>query len=95
MLQIERGGAQATPMRAVQRLGRRPVAQGGQVALRRHHRVEEVEQHADRRGEPHPLRRRARPLEQQRARRLQLVGERRLLADRRAVDLAQVDRRDR
>ena len=37
----------------------------------------------------------ARPLEQQRARRLQLVGERRLLADRRAVDFGDVDGRDR
>ena len=91
MLQVERGGAQRDADARRQRLRRRPVAQGGQVALRRHHRVERIEQHADRRGEPHPLRRRARPLEQQRARRLQLVGERRLLADRRAIDFGDVD----
>ncbi len=95
VLQVERGGAQRDADARRQRLRRRPVAQGGQVALRRHHRVERIEQHADRRGEPHPLRRRARPLEQQRARRLQLVGERRLLADRRAIDLGDVDGRDR
>jgi len=59
--------------------------------LRRHHRIERIEQHADGCGEPHPLRRRARPFEQQRARRLQLVGERRLLADRRTVDFLHVD----
>ena len=91
VLQVERGGAQGDADARRQRPRRRPVAQGGQVALRRDQRVERVEQHADRRGEPHALGRRARPIEQQRARRLQLLGERRLLADRRAVDFGEVD----
>ena len=41
VLQVERGGAQRDADARRQRPRRRPVAQGGQIALRRHHRVEE------------------------------------------------------
>ena len=81
MLQIERAGAQQHAD-ALQQLARAFMrAKIGQMAERGDERVEGVEQHADRRGEPHPLGRGMRIGQQQRARRLQLLGKRRLLAD--------------
>ena len=60
------------------------------IALRGDESIERVEQDADRGREPHPLSRPAGSLEQKRARRLQLLGQRRLLADRRAVGRRQI-----
>ena len=60
------------------------------VALRGDQSVEGVEQDADRGGKPQALSRFPRAFEQKRPRRLQLLGKRRLLADRRAVGRRQI-----
>ena len=90
VLKIERARAQqnADPRDQLLRFRRR--AQLRQIALRGDERVERVELDADRRGEARTLGALARAGEQQRARGLQLLGKRGLLADARAVDFGEV-----
>src|SRR5271166_3880475 len=67
-----------------------PVANQPHIALRRDQRVERVEQDADGRCETDILRRASSMIEQQRPRGLQLLRQRRLLPDRRAVSRLEI-----
>ncbi len=93
MLEIERGGAQGDADARAQRGGRLAGAQFRQLDMRGHQRVERIEQNADRRRQAQPFPRDMRALQQQRARRLHLIGQRGLLPDHRAIDFRKVDRR--
>ena len=85
VFEIERAHAQSLADSFKQRSRRRRFPDQRDVALRRDQRVERVEQDADRGGKAQTLSPIPRPVEQKSARRLQLLGERRLLADRGAV----------
>ena len=100
MVEIERADAQRRPDVLEQGSRRRRIADERDVALRGDERVESVEQNADRGGEAKAFGTAPRAVEQQRAGRLQLFRQRRLLADRRAVGRLQIafgveDRGDR
>ena len=90
MADIEGADAQRRADAMKDRSRHRRLADERDVALRGDQRVEGVEQHADRGGQPQSLRCAARVVEQQRSRRLQLFGQRRLLSDRRAVSSRQI-----
>ena len=88
-LETQMGGGPARRPATPRRSGRRAASTAAprrilvEVALGGDERVEGVEQDADGGCEPQAFRARRRPVEQGRARRLQLLRERRLLADRR------------
>ncbi len=100
VLEIEEPTRNASPIRASTGAALRCLPDEFDIALGGDQRIERVEQDADRGREPHPLSRLPRPLKQERARRLQLLGKRRLLANRRAIGRRQIlvgikDARDR
>ena len=100
VVQVEGADAQARPYALEKRSRGRGLAHQRNLTLRRDKRVERLEKDGDRRGEPQALGRRVRPIEQQGARRLQLLGKRRLLTDRGPVGCRQhivriIDGRDR
>ena len=90
MLEIERADPQSVANARQHRRSHRGLPDELHVALRGDQRVERVEEDADRSREPHALALFSRPLEQEGARRLQLLRKRRLLADRRAVGRSEI-----
>ncbi len=90
MREIERADTQGVPDPRQHRRRRRRLADELDIALRRDQRIERVEQDADRGRQPQALSLCPRPFEQKRARRLQLLRKRRLLADRYAIGRRQI-----
>ena len=100
MVEIKRANPHRRADVLEQRSSRWSAANERDVALRGDERVESVEQNADGGGEAEAFGSAPGTVEQQRARRLQLFRQRRLLADRRAIGRLQVGfrvehRRDR
>jgi len=90
MIQVERAEAQRRSAALEQGSRRRRCANPRDVALRGHERIEGVEQNADRGGEAKSFGTAAGMVEQQRAGRLQLFGQRRLLTDRSSIGGLQI-----
>ena len=100
MLEIKGADTQGVPDSCQDRCRRRRLSNELDVALGGDQRIERVKQDADRGRQPDALSRCPRPFEQKRPRRLQLVRQRRLLADRGAIGGRQIllgikDARDR
>ena len=90
MMEVQRPDPQRLADLPEERRRRRRPANFRDIALGRDERIEGVEQDADRRREPQAFRAGPGVIEQQRPRRLQLLRQRGLLADRRPVGLLEV-----
>ena len=91
MVEVERADAHRRPDMPEQGSRGRRAAHERDVALRGDERIESVEQDANRRGEAQAFGTGPRAVEQKRAGRLQLLRQRRLLSDRRAIGRFQIE----